>query len=104
LRAGILGRNGGIAHLRRRPRGREGSDDCLSKCRAGQDARLPAPGDRDLPAGRRERNLETMIAPLLLTLMQAQWPPNSLERPKPPVVTPAPEQPPVPPPADAIVL
>ena len=40
----------------------------------------------------------------VLALMQSQWPPNSPDRPKPPVVTPAPEQPPLPPPADAIVL
>jgi hypothetical protein len=45
-----------------------------------------------------------ILAALGLILMQSQWPPNSLDRPKPPVVTPAPEQPPVPPPADAIVL
>ncbi len=40
----------------------------------------------------------------VLALMQSQWPPNSPDRPKPPVVMPAPEQPPLPPPADAIVL
>jgi Domain of Unknown Function (DUF1080) len=45
-----------------------------------------------------------ILAPLLLSLMQAQWPPNSLDRPKPPVVTPAPEQPAVPPPSDAVIL
>ena len=45
-----------------------------------------------------------ILAALGLALMQGQWPPNSLDRPKPPVVTPAPEQPMVPPPADAIVL
>ncbi len=40
-----------------------------------------------------------MIATLaLLTLVQAQWPPHSPDRPKPPVVTPGP------PPSDAIVL
>jgi len=33
-----------------------------------------------------------------------QWPPNSLDRPRPPVVDPGPERPPVSPPADAIVL
>ena len=32
------------------------------------------------------------------------WLPNSLDRPKPPVVDPGPERPPVPPPSDAIVL
>ena len=45
-----------------------------------------------------------ILALAVVALMQNQWPPNSLDRPKPPVVTPAPEQPPVPPPADAIVL
>jgi hypothetical protein len=40
----------------------------------------------------------------VLALMQNPWPPNSPDRPKPPVVTPAPEQPPLPPPSDAIVL
>jgi hypothetical protein len=40
-----------------------------------------------------------MIATLaLLAVVQAQWPPNSRDRPKPPVVTPGP------PPSDAIVL
>jgi hypothetical protein len=33
-----------------------------------------------------------------------QWPPNSLDRPRPPVVDPGPDRPPVPPPSDAIVL
>ncbi len=32
------------------------------------------------------------------------WPPNSMDRPKPPVVDPGPERAPVPPPSDAIVL
>ncbi len=46
-----------------------------------------------------------MIAAVaLLALVQAPWPPNSPDRPKPPVVTPAPEQPPVLPPSDAVVL
>ena len=35
---------------------------------------------------------------------QGKWPPNSMDRPRPPVVDPGPEHPPVPPPADAIVL
>jgi hypothetical protein len=35
---------------------------------------------------------------------QGKWAPNSMDRPQPPVVTPGPAQPPVPPPADAIVL
>src|SRR5947209_8421507 len=33
-----------------------------------------------------------------------QWPVHSMDRPRPPVVDPGPERPPVPPPADAIVL
>src|SRR5213083_2539232 len=33
-----------------------------------------------------------------------QWPVHSLDRPRPPVVDPGPERPPVPPPSDAIVL
>jgi len=45
-----------------------------------------------------------ILAFAVLALMQNQWPPNSPDRPKPPVVTPAPEQPPLPPPSDAIVL
>lgn len=35
---------------------------------------------------------------------QSRWPPNSMDRPRPPVVDPGPERPPVPPPSDAIVL
>lgn len=35
---------------------------------------------------------------------QQQWPVHSMDRPRPPIVTPAPEAPPVPPPSDAIVL
>jgi len=35
---------------------------------------------------------------------QNPWPPNSMDRPKPPVVTPGPAGPPVAPPSDAIVL
>jgi hypothetical protein len=42
---------------------------------------------------------------LLPTTMPAQqWPPNSPDRPGPPVVQPAPEQPPVPAPSGAVVL
>jgi 3-keto-disaccharide hydrolase len=37
-------------------------------------------------------------------LMSQQWPIHSMERPRPPVVDPGPERPPVPPPADAVVL
>ena len=33
-----------------------------------------------------------------------QWPVHSMDRPRPPVVDPGPERPPVPPPSDAIVL
>ena len=33
-----------------------------------------------------------------------QWPVHSLDRPRPPVIDPGPERPPVPPPSDAIVL
>src|SRR5262245_51012284 len=44
-----------------------------------------------------------LLAPSLLAA-QATWPPNSLDRPRPPVVDPGPERPPVAPPADAIVL
>jgi len=40
----------------------------------------------------------------VLALMQSQWPPNSPDRPKPPVVMPAPEQPPLRQPANAIVM
>ena len=36
--------------------------------------------------------------------MSQQWPIHSMERPRPPVVDPGPERPPVPPPADAVVL
>src|SRR5260370_2172442 len=37
--------------------------------------------------------------------MTAQsWPVHSMDRPRPPVVDPGPERPPVPPPSDAIVL
>jgi len=32
------------------------------------------------------------------------WPPNSMDRPRPPVVDPGPERPPAPPPSDAVVL
>jgi len=35
---------------------------------------------------------------------QPRWPPNSMDRPRPPVVDPGPERPPVPPPSDAVVL
>jgi hypothetical protein len=37
-------------------------------------------------------------------LLAQQWPPNSLDRPRPPVVDPGPARPPVPAPSDAIVL
>ena len=38
-----------------------------------------------------------ILALAVLALMQNQWPPNSLDRPKPPVVTPDP-------PSDAVML
>ena len=41
----------------------------------------------------------------LLVMTQApEWPIHSLDRPRPPVVQPGPERPPVPPPSDAVVL
>jgi hypothetical protein len=47
-----------------------------------------------------------MIAGLALLLMiQAQqWPIHSMDRPRPPVVNPGPERPPIAPPSDAVVL
>lgn len=46
-----------------------------------------------------------MIATLaLLVMAQQQWPIHSMDRPRPPVVQPGPERPPVPPPSDAVVL
>lgn len=46
-----------------------------------------------------------MLPPVVLALVQApQWPVHSMDRPRPPVVQPAPEQPLVPPPSDAVVL
>lgn len=45
------------------------------------------------------------LALALLVMAQAQdWPIHSLDRPRPPVVQPGPERPPVPPPSDAVVL
>lgn len=45
------------------------------------------------------------LALLLMAQAQApQWPIHSLDRPRPPVVQPGPEQPPVPAPGDAVVL
>ncbi len=41
----------------------------------------------------------------LLVMAQAQeWPIHSMDRPRPPIVQPGPERPPVPPPSDAVVL
>jgi len=40
----------------------------------------------------------------LFAQQPAEWPVNSMERPRPPVVDPGPQQPPQPPPSDAIVL
>ena len=37
-------------------------------------------------------------------MMAQQWPVHSMDRPRPPVVDPGPERPPVPPPSDAVVL
>ena len=44
----------------------------------------------------------TLVAPGALPAQQ--WPVHSMERPRPPVVDPGPERPPVAPPADAVVL
>lgn len=41
---------------------------------------------------------------LLLMAQGQQWPIHSMDRPRPPVVQPGPERPPVPPPSDAVVL
>src|SRR3989442_8866439 len=42
---------------------------------------------------------------MLPATMTAQtWPVHSMDRPRPPVVDPGPERPPVPPPSDAVVL
>src|SRR6266566_3972724 len=47
-----------------------------------------------------------MIGTLALLVMAQtqQWPQHSMDRPRPPVVNPGPERPPVPAPSDAIVL
>jgi len=46
-----------------------------------------------------------VIGVILPATMTAQtWPVHSMDRPRPPVVDPGPERPPVPPPSDAIVL
>jgi hypothetical protein len=45
-----------------------------------------------------------MITLMLLSLTQNPWPVHATDRPRPPVVTPAPAGPPVAPPADAILL
>ena len=44
------------------------------------------------------------LAALVQTPAAQQWPVHSLDRPRPPVVQPKPEGPPIPPPSDAIVL
>lgn len=44
------------------------------------------------------------LALLLMTQASQQWPQHSMDRPRPPVVDPGPERPPVPAPKDAIVL
>src|SRR5439155_7831226 len=58
------------------------------------------------------RNPQSAIGPLALLALVCvparspaqQWPVHSLDRPRPPVVDPGPERPPLPPPSDAIVL
>jgi hypothetical protein len=45
-----------------------------------------------------------MLALLLMSQAPQQWPQHSMDRPRPPVVNPGPERPPVPAPSDAIVL
>ena len=48
-----------------------------------------------------------LLTPLIsagLAAQQSSWPPNSLDRPKPPVIDPGPSGPPAPRPSDAIVL
>jgi hypothetical protein len=46
----------------------------------------------------------TAALALLLMAQAPQWPIHSMDRPRPPVVQPGPERPPVPPPSDAVVL
>src|SRR5436853_2435194 len=120
------------ADVRRRRRGGEAADGGLHECGTGEDARVPAGGPRAIRAGGGEGDMETMkqlrigkaavksairnpqsaiasLALLALAFSPAsspaqQWPVHSLDRPRPPVVDPGPERPPVPPPADAIVL
>src|SRR5207253_3521831 len=51
------------------------------------------------------RSAFIVIGVMLPATMTAQtWPVHSMDRPRPPVVDPGPERPPVPPPSDAIVL
>ena len=51
---------------------------------------------------RRAQCLALLFTPAVAAAQQ--WPVHSMERPRPPVVDPGPERPPVPPPSDAIVL
>lgn len=87
---------------------------------AGPDVRVSAPhlAYRPVPtahcSGRRDprpRRVQWIAAALLAVSVlapaaaaQSVWAPDDTARPRPPVVTPAPAQAPVPPPADAIVL
>src|SRR5438105_1958860 len=114
LRESVPGMRAARADLRRRRRGGEAADDGLHERRAGEDARVPPQRTGDIRACRRQGNMETMNQLRQLALLALicsplrspaqQWPVHSLDRPRPPVVDPGPERPPVPPPADAIVL
>ena len=46
----------------------------------------------------------SLLACFVPALLSSQFPVNSMDRPRPPVIDPGPERPPVPPPSDAIVL
>lgn len=46
----------------------------------------------------------SLLVPGVLRAQGQEWPVHSMDRPRPPVVDPGPERPPVPPPGDAIVL
>src|SRR5207247_10973145 len=111
FRTGVPGVRPAAAHLRRRRRSREAADDGLHERRAGEDAGVSPGGPGELRAFSRQGNVETMRQLALLALIcgpvrspAQQWPVHSLDRPRPPVVDPGPERPPVPPPSDAIVL
>ena len=53
---------------------------------------------------RQVKLLALLTLATLRSLPAQQWPVHSMDRPRPPVVDPGPERPPVPPPSDAIVL